>query len=39
VIGVRTLNGWRWPRTLASLVIAGVILALITLLFVGVRFG
>jgi hypothetical protein len=39
VVGVRTLNGWRWPRTFASLLIAGVLLALITLLFVGVRFG
>jgi hypothetical protein len=39
VIGVRTLNGWRWPRTFASLAIAGALLALITLLFVGVGFG
>ena len=39
VIGVRTLNGWRWPRTFASLAIAGVVLGLITLLFVGVGFG
>jgi len=39
VIGVRTLNGWRWPRTLASLAIAGGLLALLVALFVGVRFG
>jgi hypothetical protein len=34
VIGVRTLNGWRWPRALASLGIAAVVLTLIALLFV-----
>jgi hypothetical protein len=34
VIGVRTLNGWRWPRTFASLAIAGAVLTLIVLLFV-----
>ncbi len=34
VIGVRTLNGWRWPRTLASLGIAAVVLSLIVLLLV-----
>jgi hypothetical protein len=34
VIGVRVLNGWRWPRTLASLAIAAAVLTLIVLLFV-----
>ncbi len=39
VIGVRTLNGWRWPRTLASLAVAAVLLVLVTFLFVGVPVG
>lgn len=39
VIGVRTLNGWPWLRTFASLAIAAVVLVLVTALFVGVRFG
>jgi hypothetical protein len=34
VIGVRTLNGWRWPRTFASLAITAVVITLIVLLFV-----
>ncbi len=34
VVGVRTLNGWSWPRTLASLAVAGVVAVLLTLLFV-----
>jgi Yip1 domain len=36
VVGVRTLNAWRWPRTLASLAVAAVVLAMVTFLFVGV---
>jgi Yip1 domain len=39
VIGVRTLHGWDWPRTLASLAVAGVVLAGIAFLFVGVPGG
>ena len=34
VIGVRTLNGWSWVRTVASLAVAGVVFALFALLFV-----
>src|SRR6478735_2880917 len=34
VVGVRTLNGWSWPRTLASLAVAGVLFTLFALLFV-----
>jgi Yip1 domain len=34
VIGVRTLNGWSWPRTFASLAVAGVVFVLISLLFI-----
>ena len=37
VIGVRTLNGWTWARSLASLAVAGVVFALFASLFV-VRF-
>jgi Yip1 domain len=33
VIGVRTLNGWGWVRTLASLAVAGVVFVLFALLF------
>ena len=39
VIGVRALNGWSWPRTLASLTVAGALLTLIVFLFLGVRVG
>lgn len=39
VIGARTLNGWRWPRALASLAVTGGLLALVVALFVGVRVG
>ena len=34
VVGVRTLNGWSWPRTFASLAVAGVVFVLIALLFI-----
>jgi len=34
VIGVRTLNGWGWLRTLASLAVAAVVFVLFALLFV-----
>lgn len=33
-VGVRTLNGWGWLRTFASLAVAGVVFALIALLFI-----
>jgi len=33
VIGVRTLNGWSWARTLASLAVAGAVFTLFALLF------
>jgi len=36
VIGVRTLNSWVWPRTLASLAVAGVVFAALAFLFVGI---
>jgi Yip1 domain len=39
VVGVRTLNGWRWPRSLASLSIAAVVLAAVIFLFVGIPVG
>jgi hypothetical protein len=39
VLGVRTLNGWRWPRTFASLAVAGVVFVAIAFLFVGVPVG
>jgi hypothetical protein len=34
VIGVRTLNGWSWVRTVASLAVAAVVFTLFALLFV-----
>jgi hypothetical protein len=34
VIGVRTLNGWRWPRTVASLAVAAAVFAAFAVLFV-----
>jgi hypothetical protein len=34
VIGVRTLNGWSWPRSVASLAVAGVLFVLFAALFV-----
>jgi hypothetical protein len=33
VVGVRTLNGWRWRRTLASLAVAAVVFAAFAFLF------
>ncbi len=39
VVGIRTLNGWRWPRTVASLGVAIAVLAGITVLFVGIHVG
>jgi hypothetical protein len=39
VVGVRELNGWRWPRTLASLAVAAALFALIVFLFVGIPVG
>jgi hypothetical protein len=33
VIGVRTLNGWTWPRSLASLGVAAAVFTLIAFLF------
>ncbi len=34
LIGVRTLNGWSWPRTAASLSVAAVVFAAFAVLFV-----
>ncbi len=39
VLGVRALNGWRLPRTLASLSVAAAVLAAVTFLFVGIPVG
>ena len=39
VVGVRTLTGWSWPRTLASLAVGAVVLGLVAFLFVGVPIG
>jgi hypothetical protein len=35
IVGVRMVNGWRLPRTIASLSVAAAVLAAITILFVG----
>jgi hypothetical protein len=34
LIGVRSLNGWAWPRTVASLAVAGVVMLAFAALFV-----